>query len=270
MCSSCANYYSYIDTCCPNIWREFPRKQGVLDILCTFLEGFSFVVRDFPTASREKLVNPHHCVLYLRSCVSCSEPLLLSFYQQSPELSAKYRQVPPLAQQSPRAGLFHGQERARSLLHVLGTSTSQERFTLKHITAPSSNSTEGKGPSHRDEFLRGRSCHRSTDLTAQAAGLPIFLPQETRPHGLKPALTALFPQVWVRHLAAALSVVGLCSWGCPALALSERNRWCMDIQSWMCLIDTWLLELLKSNDLVPLQVHRRGRNKGWEKQMLLE
>lgn len=172
-------------------------REYILDILCTFLEGFSFVVGDFPTASREKLVNPHHCVLYLRSCVSCSEPLLLSFYQQSPELSAKYRQVPPLAQQSPRAGLCCSTGRSGHGASSMcwASSTSQERFTLKHITAPSSNSTEGKGPSHRDEFLRGRSCHRSTDLTARAAGLPIFLPQETRPHGLKPALTALFPQV---------------------------------------------------------------------------
>lgn len=43
--------------------------------------------------------------------MSCSEPLLLSLYHQDPELSAKHRQVPPLAQQSPRAGLFMGSSR---------------------------------------------------------------------------------------------------------------------------------------------------------------
>lgn len=54
-------------------------------------------------------------------------------------------------------------ERAQSLLPVLCILLKPGKvYTEAHHTAPSSNSTEGKGPSHRDEFLSGRSCHWNT------------------------------------------------------------------------------------------------------------
>lgn len=70
----------------------FPRKQVVWDILYHFLEGFSFMVRDLPTASREKdrlqhfgcshLANPHHSEFSIsgHACPALNRYLILFLF----------------------------------------------------------------------------------------------------------------------------------------------------------------------------------------------
>lgn len=113
------------------------------------------------------------------------------------------------------------------------SSSSQERFTLKRITQLQAPTAQRVKALHTE--INFSVADHVTEIQ-----VPIFLPQDMKPQRLKPVLTTLFPQVLVKHLAPALSLVGLCSWRCPALSLSKRNRWWINIlfQTWMCLMQT--------------------------------